>query len=1005
MKSITAFRIADLLEAGCEFVRARRGVELVVLAGSMDAAHDLVRLACDAAILGAHRLTLPLLARTLAERAMHEQSLAPLTVTAAEAIAARVVSIARAEKRLEYFREVAARPGFAVALARTLAELAAEQIAPAGLERGGPAGRDLALLAARYAQELADRRLVSAAQLYSFAAAEVRAGRHQFCRLPLLLLDLPPDSASERELLQSLTDASPDVLVLALAAEAAGTPSAPSALESLQRNLFAPEPVPDRPADASFTVFSASSEALECVEIARAIHAAAARGVPFDEIAILLRNPEQYQPLVEEALRRAAIPACYSRGVARPEPSGRAFLALLACAREDLSAARFAEYLSLGQAPVPGTAGWERLLNEAAVIGGERRWQRRLRRLEEHYRARLECAGAGDDRAYWHERLERLESLQSYSLPLMRRLAQMPRHTTWTEWLEALYELAQAALREPGPVFEFLDELQPTAGAGDASLEDVLLLMSGRLRSLRTAPAGDRYGHVFVAGINEARGMSFRLIFVPGLCEGSFPKPAFEDPLLLDEARRRISPNLRVSTEEDERGLLRRAAACARDQLVLSYPRIDVVGGRERVPSLYIFEAARAARGHAYDTRGLQEEAAAFARTTLRRPAPADPADAIDLAEYDLAALHAAVDRQQKGGAAYLKEVHPYLAPALRARWRRWSKKWCAADGLVDLDVEALQVLEQHRPARRAYSTSELEEFAVCPYRFALRAIHRLRPLEPAAAIECVDPLTRGSLFHRIVFELLRDLEDAGLLPVARARLEAAFEKLDAAVVRVAAEFAEQCEPVLPQVWSTEIERIRADLRGWLAEKALSEPDWTPLAFELSFGLPAGGAHDPRSVPDPLAVLEGVRLRGSIDLVERHTSGALRVTDHKTGAERAPQPVMVGQGEVLQPVLYALAAGQILGGPVLTGRLSYSTLRANFRTVDLPANAAAQAAAAKVIHVIDESLRTGFLPASPREDACQACDYQAVCGPYEEQRARLKSQPELRPLAQIRRMP
>ena len=71
----------------------------------------------------------------------------------------------------------------------------------------------------------------------------------------------------------------------------------------------------------------------------------------FDEMAVFVRSAERHQPLLEEAFARAGIPAWYSRGVRRPEISGRAFLALLRCAAEDLSAARFAEYLSFGQMP------------------------------------------------------------------------------------------------------------------------------------------------------------------------------------------------------------------------------------------------------------------------------------------------------------------------------------------------------------------------------------------------------------------------------------------------------------------------------------------------------------------------------------------------------------------------------------------------------------------------------------------------------------------------------
>src|SRR5947208_3382893 len=77
--------------------------------------------------------------------------------------------------------------------------------------------------------------------------------------------------------------------------------------------------------------------------------ALAAGGLPFERIAVLLRAPEAYRVHLEEAFARANIPAHFVRGARRPDAAGRAFVALLTCAAEDLSARRFAEYLSLGQ--------------------------------------------------------------------------------------------------------------------------------------------------------------------------------------------------------------------------------------------------------------------------------------------------------------------------------------------------------------------------------------------------------------------------------------------------------------------------------------------------------------------------------------------------------------------------------------------------------------------------------------------------------------------------------
>jgi len=64
-------------------------------------------------------------------------------------------------------------------------------------------------------------------------------------------------------------------------------------------------------ADEAFACFSAPGEGLETVEIARRILELARGGEAFDDIAILLRNPDRYQPMIEDALRRANIPAYF----------------------------------------------------------------------------------------------------------------------------------------------------------------------------------------------------------------------------------------------------------------------------------------------------------------------------------------------------------------------------------------------------------------------------------------------------------------------------------------------------------------------------------------------------------------------------------------------------------------------------------------------------------------------------------------------------------------------
>ena len=120
----------------------------------------------------------------------------------------------------------------------------------------------------------------------------------------------------------------------------------------LQRHLFNDAvAAPEAQLDDQVVVFSAPGESRECVEIVRRVLALAREGIAFDRMAVLLRSPQEYRSHLEEAFGRANVPVYFARGAVRPDPAGRAFHALLCCAAENLSARRFAEYLSLSQVP------------------------------------------------------------------------------------------------------------------------------------------------------------------------------------------------------------------------------------------------------------------------------------------------------------------------------------------------------------------------------------------------------------------------------------------------------------------------------------------------------------------------------------------------------------------------------------------------------------------------------------------------------------------------------
>ncbi|HEY1548668.1 MAG TPA: PD-(D/E)XK nuclease family protein, partial [Kofleriaceae bacterium] len=599
-----------------------------------------------------------------------------------------------------------------------------------------------------------------------------------------------------------------------------------------------------------------------------------------------------------------------------------------------------------------------------------------------------------------------LAHLRAFALPLLDELAALPRAARWGQWLDALSALATRALRRPDRVLAVLAALSPMAEIGPVDLGEVQIVLAPRLTELVTAAPKSRYGRVLVAPIDSARGMTFEVAFVPGLAERMFPQKLVEDPLLLDAERERISPELetRVDRLAAERLALKLALGAASRRVVLSYPRIDLDQARPRVPSFYGLEVLAAAEGKlpGFDELGQRADVTGAAR--IGWPAPSAPIDAIDEAEHDLALLDQLVGAPQAGAARYLLGANAHLARALRARGRRWEvKSWKPADGFIastPISPDVRAVLDANAPSARSFSPTALEQLATCPLRFAYRTIVGLEPREVPEPIQSIGALERGSLVHEAQFELLGELRDAGELPIRD--LDSARARLDSVLDRVAGRYRDDLAPAIERVWVDGIASIRADLREWLRRMA-GDVEWTPRRFELAFGLAQKHGRDPASVDAPVATGIGLMLRGSIDLVEQRSDGAMRATDHKTGRARVEAGSVIAGGTSLQPVLYALVLEQLFPGKLVAGgRLAYCTTRGDFKDVDVPLDDDARAAAQLVATTLAHHLADGFFPAAPSKGACDYCDYRPVCGPYEELRARKKDRDKLVPLARLR---
>src|SRR6185503_5176312 len=392
---------------------------LVLLTPSSAAAVELPRRLASTgrAIAGVYAVKPLDLARLLAEPLLLGRGLVPWTSGHDALVAARL--LAETSGAGLALPEGTPRAPVAAALARTLAALRRAGIAPprvAALAEAKDATPDdarrltaLARLHAAYQERLAGK-VADPVSLIA-AAREGLAGARWLDGASVLIaddLELEPD---EIELVKALAARVP-VHVLrrplppslrqgsfrGLLAEhgvrevdwsetplaAAAPPEPAGALQRLREGLFEPpRPIAGSAGEtADVELVTAAGEGAEVRSIVRRLLREAARGVPFEEMGVVLPRPESYAPLFTDLLTRLGVP--HRLHPSLPLRFGRAARSLLLLFRcRGLDRAAVMEFLTFAPVPFETMLGanveaqparWDQLSREAGIVSGYSRW-------------------------------------------------------------------------------------------------------------------------------------------------------------------------------------------------------------------------------------------------------------------------------------------------------------------------------------------------------------------------------------------------------------------------------------------------------------------------------------------------------------------------------------------------------------------------------------------------------------------------------------------------------
>src|SRR5262249_4626983 len=132
--------------------------------------------------------------------------------------------------------------------------------------------------------------------------------------------------------------------------------------------------------DGAVELVTAPGEAAEVRAVVRRLLREAARGVPFEEMGVVLPRPHDYATLVTDLLERLRIP--YRLHPSLPLRLGRAARSMLLLFRaRGLGRAAVMELLTFAPPPFPAESPsrWDALSRDAGIVSGLDRWRVGLR--------------------------------------------------------------------------------------------------------------------------------------------------------------------------------------------------------------------------------------------------------------------------------------------------------------------------------------------------------------------------------------------------------------------------------------------------------------------------------------------------------------------------------------------------------------------------------------------------------------------------------------------------
>ncbi len=397
-----------------------------------------------------------------------------------------------------------------------------------------------------------------------------------------------------------------------------------------------------------------------------------------------------------------------------------------------------------------------------------------------------------------------------------------------------------------------------------------------------------------ISSISEGGKSGRDNIFILGFDSHNFPGTNIQDPIILDEERKKIGSSLELSGDKLKEKLYDFAAMLSSlgGSISVSYSSYNIKEGRYLFPSSVFLQIYRLKeKDPSIDYGKLFKN--------LKMPSGFSVTKDIEEAGWWIEKLTGS--GTLKDARKSIFNIYPWLEQGDIALRERNKNILTIYDGYIQPEEGEL---DPRKNKDMVLSCSGLETYAECPYRFFLEYILKVRRPEEVErnSLQWLDPAQRGSLLHEVFQSFVKKLKDLKSVP----DIESQKKIINRILEKIIKKYIEIIPIPGEASYRSEVEALRRDLEIFIEINSNLE---SPHLLEYSFGY---------GKDKPVEICIGketyIRIKGKVDRVDIDRNGYLYVWDYKTGSAYSfEKDGYISKGRQLQHILYAIVVEKNIG--------------------------------------------------------------------------------------------